>query len=64
MKFHMKDENGQTGALRLLKMAAEDQASARSLIDSIRDASVSESQYNLDFLATIAAFAIDGWKKA
>lgn len=60
----MKDEDGHTGALRILKMSAENPANAKSLIDAIKDAGQVQNQYNDEFLTTVAAFAIEGWKNA
>lgn len=60
----MKDETGSQGALRLLKMASEQPTNAPSIVDAIRDASAVESSYNEEFLNTIAAFAIEGWRRA
>ena len=58
------EEDGHTGALRLLKMSSEQKENARSLIDAMRDAAVTNNRYNEDFLTTIAAFAIEGYKNA
>lgn len=58
----MIEEDGHTGALRCLKMAADQPENARSLIDEIRDAAVKPGKYTDDFLSTIAACAIQGWK--
>lgn len=63
-KSGLPDESGSRGALRTLKMCAEDPAIGASLIDAIRDATAVRSDYNDEFLATVAAFAIEGWKQA
>lgn len=60
----ISEEDGNTGALRILKMAAENPGSGPSVVDAIRDACAVNSKYNQEFLNTIAAFAIDGWGKS
>lgn len=60
----LPDETGSQGALRILKMCAEDSSSGPSLVDAILDAAKYDSDYNTDFLKTVAAFAIEGWTRS
>ena len=60
----MPDDTGTRAALKILKSCAEDKSIAFSILDAIKDASSLENDFNNEFLETIAAFAIEGWKNA
>lgn len=62
--MNMEDETGSRGALKSLKMCVENPSQGPSLVDAIRDAAQIDNEYNRDFLNTIAAFAIEGWRNA
>ena len=58
-------DDGNTAALRVLKMCFDDnKVNSQGLIDAVKDAAKTDNQFNREFLNTVLAFALEGWKNA